>query len=192
MVDPIEQFNTWWKDALSDSPLKQRSAVCVSTIDADGFPNARFVDLKSVDQDGFVFCSYYDSAKGNDIAGNPKTAITIWWDHVGYQIRVAGMASKISEQQADLHWAGRSPEAQLTTLVSEQSKILDSEQSLHTAVTTARAKFDSDPIPRPENWGGYVVAPQTIEFLTFREDRLHRREQFEQHAQGWKIQLLQP
>lgn len=84
MDKPIEKFESWWQEALADSPLQQKSAVCVSTIDEYGFPAARFVDLKSVTEAGFVFCSYFDSAKGKQIARNAKTAMTVWWDHLGY------------------------------------------------------------------------------------------------------------
>jgi len=192
MTDPIEKFIIWWNEALSSSPLKHKNAICVSTVDADGCPNARFVDLKAVDDEGFRFCSYYDSAKGIEISNNPKTALTIWWDHVGYQVRVIGSAVKISDQEADKHWNGRSAEARLTTSVSEQSKTLESEEELQKAVEAARLQLGDDPIPKPKNWGGYLVVPARIEFLTFRDDRLHLREQFTQKSLSWEAKLLQP
>lgn len=86
MDNPISKFESWWQEALADSQLQQKSAVCVSTIDENGFPAGRFVDLKSVSDSGFIFCSYFDSVKGKHIAREPKTAMTVWWDHVGYQI----------------------------------------------------------------------------------------------------------
>ena len=84
MDNPVSKFRNWWQKALYDSPLKQKSAVCVSTVNEDGFPVGRFVDLKSVGEDGFVFCTYLHSAKGKHIAHTPKVSMTVWWDHVGY------------------------------------------------------------------------------------------------------------
>jgi len=192
MTDPIEKFKGWWNEALLSSPLKHKNAICVSTVDLDGCPNARFVDLKAVEEAGFTFCSYYDSAKGREISINSKVALTIWWDHVGYQVRVVGRAVKLSEHEADKHWNGRSAEAQLTTSVSEQSKILKSVEDLQKAVESARLKLGGNIIRRPENWGGYLVVPDKIEFLTFRDDRLHLREQFTRKPQAWVARLLQP
>nr|WP_314861698.1 pyridoxamine 5'-phosphate oxidase family protein [uncultured Undibacterium sp.] len=78
MENPFEKFNTWWKSALTDSPLKQKNAVCISTIDSNGYPSGRFVDLKAVNELGFTFCTYLSSAKGEHINENAKIALTLW------------------------------------------------------------------------------------------------------------------
>lgn len=192
MDNPISQFESWWKEALTDSPLQQKSAVCVSTIDGNGFPAGRFVDLKSVSEAGFVFCTYFDSAKGRHIARDPKTAMTVWWDHVGYQIRVVGSAQVITDAEADCFWQSRSRSAQVITTAFEQSKVLDSENDLATRLQEASAKLADQPILRPENWGGYCIKAVSIEFLTFRDSRLHLRELFEFKGNRWVKQLLQP
>lgn len=192
MESPIIKFESWWKDALLNSPLQQKNAVCVSTIDERGFPAGRFVDLKSVSEEGFIFCTYFDSAKGNHIAHNSKVAITIWWDHVGYQIRIVGVAEVISDVEADDFWQTRSRSAQLTTTAFEQSKALESEDVLVARLQEASARLAGRPIPRPNNWGGYCIKPASIEFLAFRESRLHLRELFECNGNGWVKLLLQP
>lgn len=192
MDNPISKFETWWQAALADSPLQQKSAVCVSTIDERGFPAGRFVDLKAVTAAGFVFCSYFDSAKGRHIARDAKTAMTVWWDHVGYQIRVVGSAHVISDAEADCFWQSRNRSAQLTTTAFEQSERLTSEHELTSRLEQSSAQFADQPVPRPNNWGGYCIQPISIEFLTFRESRLHLREFFESTGNGWVKQLLQP
>ncbi|MFC3031438.1 pyridoxal 5'-phosphate synthase [Pseudoalteromonas fenneropenaei] len=192
MDNPISKFESWWQEALADSQLQQKSAVCVSTIDENGFPAGRFVDLKSVSDSGFIFCSYFDSAKGKHIAREPKTAMTVWWDHVGYQIRVVGSAQVITDVEADYFWQDRSRSAQVITTAFEQSEILNSESDLVIRLEAASAQFADRPIPRPNNWGGYCIKPISIEFLTFRESRLHLRELFEFKSNGWVKQLLQP
>lgn len=192
MDNPIAKFERWWQEALADSPLNQKSAVCVSTVDVNGFPAGRFVDLKSVSENGFVFCTYFDSAKGKHIARNPKTSMTIWWDHVGYQIRVVGTAEVITAGEADAFWQTRSRSAQLITTAFAQSEPLDSEVGLAIRLEEASAKFADKAVLRPDNWGGYCIKPVSIEFLTFRESRLHLRELFECEGNGWVKKLLQP
>jgi pyridoxamine 5'-phosphate oxidase len=192
MNNPIDKFKTWWQEALAESPLQQKSAVCVSTIDEQGFPAGRFVDLKSVSENGFVFCTCFDSAKGRHIERNAKTAITAWWDHLGYQVRVVGTSELITAAEAERFWATRSKSAQLTTTAFEQSEPMDSEKELEVRLEDASAKFAEQDIARPEHWGGYCVKPISIEFLTFRESRLHLRELFDYQEKGWVKKLLQP
>lgn len=192
MDNPISKFESWWREALVNSPLQQKSAVCVSTIDDDGFPTGRFVDLKSVTENGFVFCTYFDSAKGRHIARNSKASIAIWWDHVGYQVRVVGSAEVMTEGEADGFWKTRSRNAQLTTTAFDQSEPLDLESELLKRLQETSEKLVDQPIPRPDNWGGYCIKPVSIEFLTFRDSRLHLRELFLCKGSDWVKQLLQP
>lgn len=192
MDNPIDKFNTIWKNALIDTPLKQKSAVCVSTINADGFPESRFVDLKSVSEDGFIFCTYLDSNKGYDIRRDPKVSLTVWWDHIGVQIRVVGFAEQIAKMAASKYWQSRKREAQLTTMSFDQSKTLSSESELVTKFELVKEKMEGINVPKPGNWGGYAVSPLSIEFLTFRESRLHLRELFKNTNGQWYKSLLQP
>ncbi|MFT5013643.1 MAG: pyridoxamine 5'-phosphate oxidase [Dinoroseobacter sp.] len=192
MHNPLDKFNIWWQTALSDSPLNQKSAVCVSTINREGFPEGRFVDLKEVTERGFIFCTYFDSSKGNDIDRNPRVSLTIWWDHVGLQVRVVGLAKKISEAYASEYWATRKREAQLTTIAFNQSKPISSESELAEKYRLKSLEVGDRAITKPENWGGYIVEPISIEFLTFNENRLHLRECFKNTHGHWDKSLLQP
>ncbi|OBP14869.1 pyridoxamine 5'-phosphate oxidase [Rheinheimera sp. SA_1] len=192
MEDPIVKFEGWWQQALVQSPLQQKNAVCVSTIDENGFPCGRFVDLKSVGTAGFVFCTYVDSAKGRHIQRDPRTAMTVWWDHVGYQVRVVGTATAITAADADRYWETRSRSAQLTTTAFQQSQPLAAEQELSSRLQEAADRFSAQQIPRPDQWGGFCIKPVAIEFLTFRESRLHLRELYKDLDGGWVKQLLQP
>ncbi|MES1195453.1 MAG: pyridoxal 5'-phosphate synthase, partial [Steroidobacter sp.] len=178
--------------AKNDNPLTQKNAVCVSTIREDGFPSGRFVDLKVVDENGFKFCTQFDSNKGIEIAHNPKVAITVWWDHVNLQVRIIGGAERLSAEEATACWKTRTRDAQLATLCSNQSQQLDDECQFWERLEMVTRQHEKRDIPRPENWGGYVVRPISIEFLTFKESRLHVRELFELVAGRWRKQLLQP
>lgn len=192
MDNPIEKFQQWWKQALLDSPLQQKSAICISTIDEDGFPSGRFVDLKFVDEEGFVFCTYLDSAKGKHIQLNPKAALTVWWDHVGYQVRVIGEAQVVSDVEAVDIWKTRKRSAQLITTAFQQSQPLRSQEELQTRVLDASEQFTDKEVPKPSTWGGYRIKPISIEFLTFAESRLHVRELFSRKENIWIKSLLQP
>lgn len=192
MENPLEKFQQWWNLALPNSPLQQKSAVCISTIDENGFPSGRFVDLKLLDEHGFVFCTYLDSAKGKHIKQNPKVAITIWWDHVGYQIRVIGEATSVGEADAIEFWKSRKRSAQLTTTAFQQSQPLIEEAESAKRMQIITGELTNKEIPKPDNWGGYRVRPNSIEFLTFAESRLHLRELYKLEGNAWIKTLLHP
>ncbi|KNC65980.1 pyridoxamine-phosphate oxidase [Pseudoalteromonas rubra] len=192
MNNPIEQFLSWWQQAKAQPNLKQRSAVCVSTIDEQGFPCGRFVDLKAVSDAGFTFCTHLGSQKGQDLRRNPKVAMTAWWDALGYQVRVKGLAYEISRADALRYWQSRSHDAQLTTLVCQQSQPLVSMQAVTSKLETLGNDFQAQTIPLPEDWGGFVIQPLSIEFLTFKENRLHERELYQHENGAWCKTQLQP
>ena len=192
LPDPIATFNLHWRDSLRASPLKQKSAVCVSTLCADGFPNSRFVDLKLADDRGLVFCTSLDSAKARDIARNAKAGITAWWDHIGIQARFQGTCEPISDEEATVHWRSRSRDAQLTTASFHQSMPLDDPARLATTLQSTRREYADREIERPVTWGGYRLVPVHVELLEFRDDRLHVRTCYTRVGGSWKLGHLQP
>ena len=166
--------------------------MCVSTVDADGRPHGRFVDLKEVRPEGFVFCTSYLSPKGLHIDERPQVCLTFWWDHVGRQVRVLGRAARISPDEADMFFAERSREAQLASWAYEQSRPSPSSETLAIRLAAIRERFGSGAVPRPRHWGGYLVAPGTIEFLTFSVDRDHTRILYAWRDSHWFRSELQP
>lgn len=193
MQDPIEKFNQCWAQARENSPLNQKSAICVTTIDAQGYPSSRFVDLKFASAEGFIFCTHLSSAKAQDIQANPKGSMCIWWDHRGLQVRLKGTLAPISATQAHIYWAERGKEAQLTSLSFMQSHPLADETHLAQTLQNSQAQYQNSAVPRPLNWGGFQLLPHEMEFLTFQESRLHLREQYlRTHHSNWTYGLLQP
>lgn len=190
--DPIAQFCDLWKVATQNSPLKQKNAVCISTLNSNGYPEGRFVDLKEVSHSGFLFCSYLNSNKGEQISANPKVAMTVWWDHIGCQIRILGNAKEAPRQTAERHWKNRSKDAQTTTSCFEQSRPIDSEGKMIIQFENTQKEFKDKNVPKPENWGGYIISPISIEILTFKESRLHLREFYKLENDIWYLTLLQP
>ena len=192
MHNPTDLFRQWYLQATHNSPLQHPRAVCGSTVNQKGEPEARFVALKEVSEAGFTFCSAFDSPKGVEIDANSNVALTFWWDHIGRQVRVVGTATRISDEEADRYFAERRKDAQLTSLVSEQSQPLERPEALETRLREAEAKFEGQEVPRPENWGGYCVKPERLELLTFKANRLHERTLFTLKVGGWSKQRLQP
>ncbi|MGG6135888.1 pyridoxine/pyridoxamine 5'-phosphate oxidase [Pantoea allii] len=192
--NPMAKFHQWWTEYKRDVSPAHPGAVCVSTVSESGAPRARFVGLKSADEDGFVFCTWFDSPKGKDLNQNPKIALTFWWEEKGWQVRVEGTVEQVSEQESKKEWASRSRDAQLATLCFKQSQPLDSEDELYDMYRRAQAETADGPVEKPARWGGYKVIPVSIEFLTFRENRMHLREYYyrKDKITDWEKTLLQP
>ena len=192
MTEPLNKLERWWEKAKFNSPLKQKNAVCLSTIDELGFPNSRYVDLKSIESNRVIFCSSYDSPKAKNISNNPKVGLTIWWDHVGYQIRIIGKAYKVDEGLSEKLWKSRKRGAQVAAHSFNQSEEVESKHLLINKVKGIESLFENREIPKPNTWGAYMVEPSSIEFLQFKENRMHFREFYVLEKEGWSKTFLQP
>ncbi len=188
--DPLVLFRAWWETSRTLS--KHPGAVCLSTVDIHGVPEGRFVDLKELSDDGFVFGTHLDSPKAQALAANPQVALTFWWDHVERQIRVVGRAERLSDDEADALFATRPREAQLTSWASQQSAPLLDATAFEQRLVDTRRRFAEVDVPRPQHWGAYRVVPARIEFLEFRASRIHIRTLFQREPAGWRRSLLQP
>jgi pyridoxamine 5'-phosphate oxidase len=192
MNEPIALFQQWLAQAEQDSRLSRPRVCCLSTVDEDGAPDARVVDLKGVTDAGFVFSTSLASRKARALASNPRAALTFWWDPVERQVRVAGVAARVAEVEADALFRGRPREAQLASWASRQGAELDDPASLDRALNDARQRFANITVPRPEDWGAFRVAPERIEFLRFQENRLHQRVLYLRDGSLWRTLQLQP
>lgn len=192
MNSPMMQLSEWWATAKKNSPLNIKSPVCVSSINQDGYPSGRVVDLKAVDEHGVVFCTSYNSPKGQQLEEDNRVALTAWWDHAGMQIRIIGDAERITDAEADTYWQSRNQDGRITSVSFEQSAKANSIQEVEEAFSKAKTDLSDAEIKRPAAWGGYRVRPIEIEFLKFRQDRLHERELFTKSVEGWEKTILQP
>jgi pyridoxamine 5'-phosphate oxidase len=192
LTNPLNLFREWHASASESSTLSRPDAMCVSTVDPDGNPQARFVDLKAVRDDGVIFCTSFESPKAAHIAMNPRVALTIWWDHIGRQIRLLGTAHRIPDAEADEFFRARSREGQLATWAFDQSARMPENVSHAQILERVQQRFGSGIIPRPAHWGGYAVAPYRVEFLTFNTSRVHQRLLYERYDGEWTVSELQP
>jgi len=185
-------FREWLALAERDERIARPRAFCLSTVDADGAPDARFVDLKEVTDAGFIFSSPLGSGKARALAANPRAALTFWWAPLERQVRVAGVARRVSDVEADELFRSRSRDAQLASWASQQGAELHDPASLDQRLGELRQRFSGADITRPEGWGGFSVVPSRIELLRFQESRLHERTLFVRADDAWRTLRLQP
>jgi len=189
--DPIEQFRRWLGDAeAAGIPLP--NAMAVATADAEGRPSVRHVLLRGVDQRGFTFFTNYDSRKGRQLAENPHAGLVFLWKLLDRQVNATGTAERVDPAESDAYFATRPREARLGAWASEQSSVLDSREELERRVAEADERFAGIEVPRPPNWGGFLVRPDTVEFWQGRRSRLHDRFRYAREDGGWRIDRLSP
>jgi pyridoxamine 5'-phosphate oxidase len=182
--DPIAQFRAWHADAGGPAEM------AVVTASADGDPSARMVLLKTVDARGFAFFTNYGSAKARDLVANPRAALLFFWaPH--RQVRVAGPAALVDPEESDAYWRSRPRGSQLGAWASHQSEVIADRAQLEARLAEATERFPGD-VPRPPFWGGFRVAPETVEFWHHRDDRLHDRLRYRRSEGGWVIERLSP
>ena len=188
--DPIEQFAAWWERALAEVPLPD--AMCLATAGADGAPDARMVLLKGFDQRGFRFHTNYESAKGRQLAANGRAALVLYWREVDRQVRVRGRVERLPAADSDAYFGTRPPDRRVGAWASPQSEPLASRAELDARVRAVEARFGAGEIPRPEHWGGFLVAHDEVEFWQGQVGRLHDRFLYSRDAGGWRIERLAP
>lgn len=195
--DPFALARAWLTEAEA-TEVNDPNAIALSTVDADGLPNARMVLLKDIEvpgagQGGFVFYTNYGSAKGQEIASSGKAAFVMHWKSLRRQIRVRGLTEKEEGPQADEYYASRSLKSRLGAWASDQSKPLTSRTSLMADVARITAEKGANPA-RPPFWGGIRILPLEIEFWADGAFRLHDRFQWRRSSveAPWDVQRLNP
>ena len=191
-ADPIQQFLKWYED-FNLTKAKDPNAFTLSTVNSDGQPSARVLLLKGVDQGGFEFYTNYQSDKGQEIELNPKVALNFFWPDLERQIRIEGLAEKLSVVESTAYFKSRPHGSQVGAWVSPQSNIINSREFLEKRVAEFSAKF-ADDVPKPPHWGGYRVMPSKIEFWQGRSSRLHDRFAYvpKDGGENWNIIRLAP
>jgi len=190
-TDPFALFDEWFTEARASEP-NDPEAMALATADADGRPSVRMVLLKGHGPDGFVFYTNEHSAKGDQLAINPRAALLLHWKSMRRQIRVEGPVERVPNEQADTYFASRARDSQLGAWASDQSRPLDRRETFEDRFEEVKRRFDGQRVPRPPHWGGYRVAPERIEFWSDRPHRLHDRRLFVREGDGWRDGLLYP
>jgi len=152
----------------------------------------RFVLLKGVDERGFIFFTDARSRKGRELQANAHASLALYWEAKGRQVRIEGSVRRVTSQEADIYWKTRPRQSQLAASASFQSGPLHSRADLLGRFARLDKKFRNREVPRPSWWTGFRVRPDSIEFWTHREHRLHYREIYRRRGREWRYDLLQP
>ena len=189
--DPIALFSEWFEAAKSKEP-NDPNGMALATVDADGLPDVRMVLLKDFGADGFTFFTNLESAKGREIAANPKAALLFHWKSLRRQVRIRGAVERVSDAEADEYFATRARGSQIGAWASDQSRPMAGAHDLEKRVAKFTLKFGVKAPPRPPHWSGFRLVPQEIEFWRDRPFRLHERLLFVRAGKDWTTSRLFP
>tara|TARA_Y100000590_G_scaffold449822_1_gene588559 strand:- start:1063 stop:1686 length:624 start_codon:yes stop_codon:yes gene_type:complete len=190
--NPIYLFKEWFDEAVK-SEINDPDAAALSTISENGYPTTRMVLLKDYSSDGFVFYTNLNSDKSKAIINSPKISMCFHWKSLLRQVRILGLASKVSDEEADEYFNSRSYESKIGAWASNQSFFLKKREDLFELFKNYKKKFsEKNKVPRPDFWSGWRLKPVEIEFWLNGESRLHERLKYIKFKEGWKKILLNP
>ena len=191
-ADPLRQLSGWL-DAARAAGQPMPEAMTIASATSDGVPSARLVVLRGLRR-GLVFFTDCDSEKGAELAANPQAAAVLHWLVPAHrQVRVAGAAERVSEDEADEYWSTRARAVRLVAAASRQSRGVGGRTVLETQVRELQRRYpDGADVPRPPRWGGFRVLPSRVEFWQESPDGLHDRILYRAEGSGWVIERLSP
>ncbi|WP_373356784.1 pyridoxamine 5'-phosphate oxidase [Pseudoroseicyclus sp. CXY001] len=190
--DPFALARAWLAEAAASEP-RDANAMALATADAAGLPDVRMVLLKEIEDDGFVFYTNYESAKGQELAENPQAALVLHWKSLGRQVRARGAVERVEGEQADAYYRSRALQSRLGAWASQQSRPLASRAALMAEVAKVGLRHGTDP-ERPPYWGGFRIRPSQMEFWADGAYRLHDRFRWTRQTGtlAWKVDRLNP
>ena len=188
---PYQKFKDFYLNALKSEQLNI-DAVCISSFsNSKREVNSRFVNLKIVDGEQFIFFSNYKSPKGIEFQEHDQISAAIFWNKVNVQIRIKANIKKITKEFNKIYFMNRDIKKNALAISSNQSEVVDSFDDVinnyKTALKTANLK------DCPDYWGGYEFTPYSIEFWEGDENRLNKRELYTKNQiNDWSKIIIQP
>lgn len=190
-TDPLHLFARWYREA-EKAAIFLPESMALATATPDGRPSVRFVLLKAYDERGFVFYSNYRSRKAEELEANPEASLIFHWAILERQVRLEGRVERISTEESEAYFHSRPRGSQIGAWASHQSEPMESRRILEEQVKKYTEEFRGQEVPLPPFWGGYRLAPRTMEFWQGRVNRLHDRIQFTRAGSGWTRTRLYP
>ena len=172
--DPFPIFKSWL-DLAEKNEINDPNAMSMATIGQDGLPNVRIVLLKGLENNEFTFYTNIESTKGEELKNTPKAALCFHWKSIRRQVRVRGLISLATEEQADKYYVSRSRGSRIGAWASKQSRVLENRAKLEEAAEKFNRKYPDENVPRPPYWSGFCLKPLFIEFWQDGNYRLHDR-----------------
>lgn len=192
LASPFEKFSSWLKKAEAKKEIVEPTAMCLSTVDENSRPSSRMILLKKFDDRGFCFFTNLTSRKGKELSQNKNVALCFYWGVLGYQIRIEGEIEKVSIKEADDYFSSRRRGSQIGAWASKQSHEMKEWSEFEERIKKISEDFKDQEVPRPPFWSGFRVVPKRIEFWEEGEFRIHNREVYERHVDGWEVKKLYP
>jgi pyridoxamine 5'-phosphate oxidase len=189
--EPITQFQLWFADVLQNE-TNDPTAMVLSTVDQQGYPDSRVVLLKGIEDGNFLFYTNYRSAKAMQLQNTPYAALNFYWPQMARQVRIRGLVQQVSQDQSDAYFLSRPLKSQFSAIISPQSQEIASRQTLEKALNDLLQQHDQDTVARPDYWGGYQLIPDEIEFWQGRDNRLHDRIHYYRQQGQWQHHRLAP
>ena len=188
--DPFSEFEEWFAGVL-EVDLYEPSAFVLATVDADGTPSARALLMKDLSAEGLVFYTGLDSRKSRAMSANPRAAATFVWTQLHRQVRFEGSVAQVTAEEADVYFTSRPRGAQIAAHASRQSEVVVNRSVLEERFEALSQEY-GETIPRPDQWGGWRLSPEMVEFWQGRPNRFHDRIRYRSDADKWVKERLSP
>ncbi|GAB6853928.1 pyridoxamine 5'-phosphate oxidase [Asaia astilbis] len=190
-ADPFALFTEWMEEAEAKEP-NDPNAMAIATATASGVPSVRMILLKGVDERGFVFYTNLESRKGSELLANPHAALLFHWKSLRRQIRIEGPVEPVSNEEADRYFASRSRNSRIGAIASDQSRPLASRVEFEERIKAVTDRFEGQEPQRPDNWSGFRLVPDQMEFWQDRPFRMHDRATWTRQENDWAVTRLYP
>ena len=188
---PLELLESWVKEA-KQKGSEVPNAMTISTVSSDGKPHSRMVLLNYQNDEEIGFFTNLKSNKAVELESNNSISVVFWWAELERQVRIEGKARQMPQDLVLDYHITRPRKSQIAAWSSNQSRALLSREELSENFNFYEKKFEGMDVPVPEEWGGFLITVESIEYWSGRPNRLHERILLSKLESGWSHKRLFP